>query len=82
MRNTTINTQKPTATETYRLRAELAQNLMARIARRLEEHSAQSATEPRDWGYVGDIGHINEELAQVLAALGDRSAVDELGINY
>ena len=62
--------------------ATTAQDLLKRIATRMAEHQARQAAEPRDWGYVGDLGHINEELAQVLAALGDRTGVDELGLKY
>lgn len=36
----------------------------------------------RDYGYIGDEGRVIELLALALAALGDRSAVDELGIQY
>ena len=61
--------------------ATTAQDLLKRIVTRLAEHQARRAAEPRDWGYVGDLGRINEELAQVLAALGDRSGLDELGSN-
>jgi hypothetical protein len=73
------NTSK-TAAAAYSQNATTAQNLLKRIATRLAEHQTRQAAEPRDWGYVGDIGHINEELAQVLAALGDRSAIDDLGL--
>jgi len=76
----------PTTTQTaataYNQKIAIAQDLLKRIATRLAEHQEQQAAEPRDWGYVGDIAHINEELAQVLASLGDRSAIDELGLKY
>ena len=75
------NTTK-TAAAAYSQNATTAQDLLKRIATRLAEHQTRQAAEPRDWGYVGDLGHINEELAQVLASLGDRSGVDELGLEY
>ena len=81
MKNTTKNTTK-TAAAAYSQNATTAQDLLKRIATRLSEHQARQAAEPCDWGYVGDLGHINEELAQVLAALGDRSGIDELGLKY
>ena len=34
------------------------------------------------FAHVGDLGHINEDFAQVPAALGDRTGVDELGLKY
>ena len=75
------NTTK-TAAAAYSQKTATAQDLLKRIAARLAEHQTRQAAEPGDWGYVGDIGHINEELAQVLASLGDRSGVDELGLKY
>jgi len=81
MKNPTKNHTK-TAAAAYSQNATTAQDLLKRIAIRLAEHEARQAAEPCDWGYVGDLGHINEELAQVLAALGDRSAVDELRLKY
>ena len=81
MKNTTKNTTK-TAAAAYSQNATTAQDLLKRIAIRLTEHQTRQAAEPGDWGYVGDLGHINEELAQVLAALGDRSGIDELGLEY
>ena len=81
MKNTTKNTPK-TAAAAYSQNATTAQGLLKRITTRLSEHQARQAAEPNDWGYVGDLGRVNEELAQVLAALGDRSGVDELGLRY
>ena len=81
MKNTT-----KTAAAAYSRKATTAQDLLKRIATRLAtrlaEHQTRQADEPGDWGYVGDLGHINEELVQVLAALGDRSGIDELGLKY
>jgi hypothetical protein len=37
---------------------------------------------PADWGYPGDLGRISQDLAYVLASLGDRSAVDQKGLAY
>jgi len=73
---------KQTAAQCYATRFAEAQDLLKRIASRLEEHKARQAQEPADWGYPGDLGHITEELAYVLAALGDRSAVDAKGLEY
>jgi hypothetical protein len=81
-RTTTMKNPTKTAAAAYSQNATTAQDLLKRIATRLAEHQARQAAQPRDWGYVGDLGHINEELAQVLAGLGDRSAVDELGLKY
>jgi hypothetical protein len=77
MKNTT-----KTAASDYTQRAAITQDLLKRIADRLSEHQARHAAQPGDWGYSGDLGRVNEELAQVLAALGDRSGINELGLKY
>jgi len=53
-----------------------------RIASRLEQHQKDQTLEPANWGYPGDLGRVTEELAYVLASLGDRSAVDAKGLEY
>jgi hypothetical protein len=55
---------------------------MKRIAFRLDVHRGCQAQEPANWGYAGDLGRITEELAYILASLGDRSAVDAKGLEY
>ena len=75
------NTKKTAGTD-YSEKAAISRDLLKRIAARLSDHQTRLAANPSDWGYVGDLGRGNEELAQVLAALGDRSGVDELGLSY
>jgi hypothetical protein len=48
----------------------------------LADHQKRQAAEAADWGYAGDLGRITEQLAYVLADLGDRSAVDAKGLEY
>ena len=80
--------QRPTKTtpqsaaETYATRHTECQDLLKRIASRLEQHRKEQAAEPANWGYAGDLGRVAEELAYVLASLGDRSAVDAKGLEY
>ena len=59
-----------------------SQDLLKRIAFRLDIHRGCQEQEPANWGYPGDLGRVTEELAYVLAALGDRSAVDAKGLDY
>ena len=75
-------TTPKTAAAAYSQKNVITRDLLKRIATRLAEHEVEQAAKPQDWGYVGDLGHITEELAQVLAAIGDRSGVDELGLKY
>jgi len=77
-----MNETTETAETAYNLRAGLAEDLLKRIAAQLAEHKARQAARPQHWGYAGDLGRVNEELAQVLASLGDRSAVDEPGLKH
>ncbi len=73
---------KQNAAACYAERHAECQNLLKRIASRLEQHKKEQAAEATDWGYAGDLGRVTEELAYVLASLGDRSAVDQKGLVY
>ena len=73
---------KQTAAQCYAERFTESQNLLKRIASRLEQHKKDQAQEPANWGYPGDLGRVTEELAYVLASLGDRSTVDQKGLEY
>lgn len=73
---------KQTAAACYAERHAEAQDLLKRIANRLAAHQKEQATETTDWGYPGDLGRITEQLAYVLADLGDRSAVEAKGLEY
>jgi hypothetical protein len=75
-------TTKHTAATCYAARRAECQDLLTRIASRLEQHQQGQAQEPTNWGYAGDLGRVTEELAYVLASLGDRSAVDKKGLEY
>ena len=81
MQSTTKTTQQ-TAAACYVERHAECQELLKRIDSRLEQHMKDQAQEPANWGYPGDLGRVTEELAYVLASLGDRSAVDAKGLEY
>ena len=76
----TINQAQQTAAGCYAERFAECQDLLQRIARHLEEHKKAQAQQPANWGHAGDLGHVTEELAYILAFLGDRSAVDAKGL--
>jgi hypothetical protein len=78
----TTNAAKQSAAACYAERHAECQNLLKRIASRLAEHRKSQAREPANWGYAGDLGRITEQLAHVLADLGDRSAADQKGLEY
>jgi hypothetical protein len=82
MRNTQTQSTTQTAARLYAARYAEAQDLLARIAIRLEEHKTRQAARSADWGYAGDLGRITGQLACVLADLGDSSAVGARGLAY
>lgn len=53
----------------YALRAAHVKHLLGEIAAGLELHQAHQSEKPRDWGYVGDLGHVSELLDQVVLSL-------------
>lgn len=73
---------KQSAAACYAERFADAQDLLKRIGARLDQHRKSQSQEPANWGYAGDLGRITEQLAYVLADLGDRSAVDAKGLEY
>ena len=75
-------TTKQSAAACYAERFAEAQDLLKRIGVRLDQHRKSQSQEPTNWGYAGDLGRITEQLAYVLADLGDRSAVDAKGLEY
>ncbi len=81
MQRATKNT-KQTAAEAYAARYADCADLMNRVTAQLEQHRTSQAADPGNWGFAGDLGRVAEELAYVLASLGDRSAVDQKGLEY
>lgn len=82
MRNTKAQPTRRNGAGCYAERFAEAQDLLKRIASRLADHKKRQAAAPADWGYAGDLGRVTEQLAYVLADLGDRSAVDQKGLEY
>ena len=78
----TTKTTRQTAAACYAERHTECAALLKRIAIRLEQHKKEQTQDPANWGYPGDLGRVSEELAYVLASLGDRSAVDQKGLDY
>ena len=78
----TAKTTKQTAAACYTERHAECQDLLKRIASRLEQHQKDQSQESANWGYSGDLGRVTEGLAYILASLGDRGAVDANGLDY
>ena len=75
-------TTKQSAAACYAERQTECQDLLKRITCQLEQHARRQKQAPADWGYAGDLGRVAEELAYVLASLGDRTAVEQKGLEY
>ena len=76
------STKQQTAAETYAARAQECNQLIDGVKSRLQAHAATQAADPKNWGFAGDLDYVIQQLAYVLAALGDRSAVDRHGFKY
>ncbi len=73
---------KQTAAACYAERYAEASELVKRIADELNRHRSLQAGNPGSWADAGDLGRVTEQLAYVLASLGDRSAVEAKGLSY
>ena len=76
------STERRTAAEAYAARFTECKDLLARISKQLDLHHVRQQASPQDWGFPGELSCAIEQLAYVLASLGDRSAVDEHGLGY
>lgn len=74
--------ERRTAVEAYVARFSECKDLLARISKQLDLHQARQQASSQDWGFPGELSCAVEQLAYVLATLGDRSAVDEHGLSY
>ena len=72
-----------TAKEAFDAQRIVLASIQKRLDTRLVVYAAEFAeTGSRDWSYVETEKETIKSLAIALALLGDRSAVDELGIGY
>lgn len=78
----TATKTKQTAAACYAERHTECKDLLNRIASRLEKHQKDQTQKPADWEYIGTIEYAADQLAYVLATIGDRSAVDAKGLDY
>lgn len=69
---------KQTAAHAYAERYNQARELIERLGKRLRVHRDLQSLDPRNWGYAGDLAHINDELLQALAFMAEDQAVNEL----
>ena len=76
-----MSTASPnTAAVEYLARLAETKYLIVQIMQQLAVHTKQQHKSPAHWGFVGDLGHVNEQLAYALASLGDHSALRRMGL--
>jgi hypothetical protein len=70
--------EKPeSAPSCYGERLAECRRLLKRIEAGLEQHGVRQAATPEDWTHAGDLGHVAEELANIVAFLGDWATESE-----
>lgn len=63
-----MNTTKPnTAEENYQQRRETVDALLGELRGKLDVHAKRAAADPKNWGYAGDLGHVEEVLRDLAA---------------
>jgi hypothetical protein len=82
MQPTRANRNAQTAAACYAERLDECRALLKQIEARLDHHNQEQAATPQNWGHAGDLGQVVQELSQVLALLGDRSAVEKYRLEY
>lgn len=58
--------QPHTAAEAYAAEQKACLDLMAALSAKLHEHSRMQAQQPKNWGLVGDLQHLNHCLREAL----------------
>ena len=67
---------KTTAAEAYRSRRLDVEKLLDMLREEVAHHAEFAATEPRDWGFAGDLGHVRDLLVEALAFLAQQDRGD------
>jgi len=62
-----------TATEAYAVQQRDADNALKDLARSLEAHAARQREAPYSWPLVGDLGHVNALLRELVSFLGRKT---------
>ena len=54
------------ANEEYKKRYNSILKILDKFKKLLKKHSAKQSKNPMDWSYAGDIGYIDDELAELI----------------
>jgi hypothetical protein len=68
--------RKTTAAEAYKARRSDVERLLDMLREEVAHHAEYAATEPRDWGFAGDLGHVRDLLVEALAFLAQQDRDD------
>ena len=68
--------QKDTAAEVYQARRRDVDSLLDMLRDEVAHHAAYAATEPGDWCFAGDMGHLRELLVEALCFLAQQETED------
>lgn len=58
------------AQDTYKKNRESVNEMMQRLTACLDAHSKRQAVDAANWGYIGDIEHVEMLIAQAVFSLG------------
>ena len=61
-------TKRPTtAADEYRQRRQTVDALLDELRKKIDTHAQRAAADPSNWGYAGDLGHVEEVLRDLTA---------------
>jgi len=63
----TNKTRPTTAANTYRQRRQTVDALLEELRGKLDAHAKRAEADPKNWGYAGDLGHVEEVLRDLAA---------------
>jgi hypothetical protein len=58
--------KNPTAAEAYKQQQERVAGLLKRVEAHLADHANRQAADSKNWGFVGDLTHYANQLAEIL----------------
>lgn len=61
--------QRAVAAEVYAEKQTAVKEMLAQLGRLADAHALQQGKRPWDWGYVGDLTHVEERLKEVVGFL-------------
>ncbi len=75
--STSTSTSTTSADATYRTNLEQVRGMITALQVEVERHASGQAADPRNWGFPGDLEHLEEILIDALHAVGAGEDEDE-----